>query len=327
MRWSQKHQTSRDDKRTTRAKQAVQLSTTTTSSDFPEQSEPELLDSSFLSLPDNLTANANQVPSLRRDGHGDNDWVDKTFGDMMPDLMPFDFIPIATPPSVQTPELLQLTDSFGPRPETAQPPDGGGESSISPAASSNIFEPLDTNQRQIAEISQHSIIDRPLNNCDTILIEYYFKDTAAILALFDGEMNPFRSTVSRVWASSELIYFTLQSMAASYLANVYPQLLRTAIYFRQKAINLLDCLDDSAIHEQELMALFMIGGTASWFDVNDTGAKYFPRLKQRVKSLKMRDPMLPTGKSLAFFENTLACWEMFLAFVVDDDESGSLNSR
>ncbi|RFN46491.1 hypothetical protein FIE12Z_9251 [Fusarium flagelliforme] len=307
-----------------KSQRAVQPSTTT-NSDFPEQSEPELLESSFLSLPENPAANANQVPSPP--GHGGNDWVDETFGDIMPDLMSFDFMPIATPPSVQTPELLQLTDSFGPRPETAQPPDEGRESSISPATSSNIIESLDTNQRQIAGILQHSVVDRPLNDCSTILIEYYFKDTAAILALFDSEMNPFRSTVSRVWASSELIYFTLQSMAASYLANVYPQLLRTGIYFRQKAIHLLDHLDDSAIHEQTLMALFMIGGTASWFDVNDTGAEYFPRLKHRVQSLKARDPMLPTGKSLAFFENTLACWEMFLAFVVDDDENGPLNSR
>jgi hypothetical protein len=115
-------------------------------------------------------------------------------------------------------------------------------------------------------------------------------------------------------------------MAASFLSNIYPQLLHTGLYFRQKAIRLLNDLDDSAIHEQALIALFMIGGTASWFDVNDTGSEYFPRLKKHVQSLKTSGRMSPTGQSQAFFENTLACWEMFLAFVVDGDENEVFDS-
>ncbi|ENH66810.1 hypothetical protein FOC1_g10007466 [Fusarium oxysporum f. sp. cubense race 1] len=129
---------------------------------------------------------------------------------------------------------------------------------------------------QVAETPQPytaTVIDRPLNDYSTILVEYYFKDTAAILALYDSEMNPFRSTVSRA-----------------------------------------------------LIALFMIGGTASWFDVNDTGSEYFPRLKKHVQSLKTSGRMSPTGQSQAFFENTLACWEMFLAFVVDGDENEVFDS-
>ncbi|KAI1028443.1 hypothetical protein LB503_002699 [Fusarium chuoi] len=230
-----------------------------------------------------------------------------------------------------------MADDFGPTTETAglSPRDSlpqNGGISASPLAPLTISVSLDTNRPQsvasqpvqVAESPQpytSTVVDRPLNDYSTILVEYYFKDTAAILALYDSEMNPFRSTVSRVWTSSELMYCTLQSMAASFLSNVYPQLLNTGLYFRKKAIRLLNDLDDSAIHEQALIALFMIGGTASWFDINDTGSEYFPRLKKHVQSLKTSGRMSPTGHSQAFFENTLACWEMFLAFVVDGDDN------
>ncbi|KAG5804855.1 hypothetical protein H9Q74_010516 [Fusarium xylarioides] len=164
--------------------------------------------------------------------HDDNGWIDEAFGNMMPELMPFSLIPNATATSIQTPELLQMAEHFGTTAETAclSPKETlhqEQEISALPIA----FLPIDTNRSQtvssqpvlVAETTQpytSTVVDRPLNDYSTILVEYYFKDTAAILALYDSEMNPFRSTASRAWASSELIYCTLQSMAASFLSNV-----------------------------------------------------------------------------------------------------------
>ncbi|WJG34612.1 fungal-specific transcription factor domain-containing protein [Fusarium oxysporum Fo47] len=324
LRWSQKHQARPDNrlqKRTTHTKQSLQP-WTTRHSNVPGQPEAALLHSNFSSLPlvfDTPAVDGNYALSPN---HGGDSWIDEAFGDMMPELMSFGLIPNATTTSIQTPELVQMTEEFGPTAETAvlDPRESlhqEGEISASPITPL----PIDTNRPQsvssqpvqIAKTTQpctSTVVDRPFNDYSTILVEYYFKDTAAILALYDSEMNPFRSTVSRVWTSSELIYCTLQSMAASFLSNVYPQLLNTGLYFRQKAIHLLNDLDDSSIHEQALIALFMIGGTASWFDVNDTGSEYFPRLKKHVQSLKTSGRMSPTGQSQAFFENTLACWEI-----------------
>ncbi|KAL5601652.1 hypothetical protein FOBRF1_009185 [Fusarium oxysporum] len=337
LRWSQKHQARPDNrlqKRTTHTKQSLQPSTTR-HSNITGQPEAALLDSNFSSVFDPAAVDGNYALSP---SHGGDGWIDEAFGDMMPELMSFGLIPNATATSIQTPELLQMAEEFGPTVETAglspkEPIHPEREISASPITSLTI----DTNRPhsvssqpvQVAGTPRpytSTVVDRPLNDYSTILVEYYFKDTAAILALYDSEMNPFRSTVSRVWTSSELIYCTLQSMAASFLSNVYPQLLHTGLYFRQKAIRLLNDLDDSAIHEQALIALFMIGGTASWFDVNDTGSEYFPRLKKHVQSLKTSGRMSPTGQSQAFFENTLACWEMFLAFVVDGDENEVFDS-
>ncbi|KAF5971111.1 hypothetical protein FCOIX_10018 [Fusarium coicis] len=98
----------------------------------------------------------------------------------------------------------------------------------------------------------------------------------------------------------------------------------------KKDLELLEYKDDQEYQFYNvlwaLIALFMIGGTASWFDVNDTGSEYFPRLKRHVQSLKTSGRMSPTGHSQTFFENTLACWEMFLAFVVDGDETEVFDS-
>ncbi|KAF4422211.1 hypothetical protein FACUT_10688 [Fusarium acutatum] len=337
LRWSQKHQARPDNriqKRTTHPKQ----SSTTRHSAIPEQPEATLPDSNFSPFPSAFGHSAVNENYALSPCCGDNGWIDEAFGDIMPELMSFGLIPNATTTSIQTSELLHMADEFGPTTETAvmspkEPLHQEGEILASPIVSL----PSDTNRPQTVssqpvqvtqtpQPSTSTVVDRPFNDYSTILVEYYFKDTAAILALYDSEMNPFRSTVSRVWTSSELIYCTLQSMAASFLSNVYPQLLNTGVYFRQKAIRLLNDLDDSSIHEQELIALFMIGGTASWFDVNDTGSEYFPRLKKHVQSLKTSGHMPPRGHSQAFFENTLACWEMFLAFVVDGDENEVFDS-
>ncbi|KAF5604348.1 hypothetical protein FPCIR_894 [Fusarium pseudocircinatum] len=337
LRWSQKHQARPDNrvqKRSAHTKQSVQPSTTR-HSNIPTQPEAAFLDSNFSSVFAPAAVDGNHVLSP---SHGGDGWMDEAFGEMMPELMSFALLPTVSTVPIQTPELLQMAEEFDTPNDTAglsprETLHQEQEISASPIASL----PIDTNRPQtvssqpvqVMETPQpyaSRVVDRPLNDYSTILVEYYFKDTAAILALYDSEMNPFRSTVSRAWASSELIYCTLQSMAASFLSNVYPQLLHTGLHFRKKAIRLLNDLDGSVIHEQALIALFMIGGTASWFDVNDTGSEYFPRLKKHVQSLKTSGRMSPTGHSQAFFENTLACWEMFLAFVVDGDEDEGFNS-
>ncbi|CVK96740.1 uncharacterized protein FMAN_11070 [Fusarium mangiferae] len=337
LRWSQKHQARPDNrvqKRTTHTRQNLQPSTTRHSTNT-DQPEATFLDSNFSSVFDPVAEYENHALSP---SHGGDGWIDEVFGDMMPELVSFGLIPNASTTLVQTPGLLQMADDFGARTETAgMSPKAPLQQDCGVSASPVASLPIDTNRPQtvsslpvqVTETPQpytSTVVDRPINDYSTIFVEYYFKDTAAILALYDSEMNPFRSTVSRVWTSSELMYCTLQSMAASFLSNVYPRLLHTGLYFRKKAIRLLNDLDDSAIHEQALIALFMIGGTASWFDVNDTGSEYFPRLKKYVKSLKTSGRMSPTGHSQAFFENTLACWEMFLAFVVDSDETEVFDS-
>ncbi|KAI5461819.1 fungal-specific transcription factor domain-containing protein [Mariannaea sp. PMI_226] len=177
-----------------------------------------------------------------------------------------------------------------------------------------------TNLYQIDHLVEQ--IHRPMKDYATVLVEYYFKDTAPILALYDSSLNPFRTTVSRLWGSSELIYFTLQSMAAAFLSNIYPQMSSVATRFRQKAISLCESMDHAAVDEKALIALFMIGGTASWFDANDTGWQHFITAKEHMQWMLSHGQIPRSGSSHTFFKNLLTCWEMFLAFIVDDDKLG-----
>lgn len=165
-------------------------------------------------------------------------------------------------------------------------------------------------------------VPRIVNDYNTILVECYFKDTAPILALYDGNMNPFRSTVSRLWGSSELLYLTLQSMSAAFLSNVYPPMSQVGVNFRQKAIDMVQSLDQANVDEGVLIAIFMIGGTASWFDADDIGLTQFTLLRQHVQRLIASGKISSSGESHKFFRELLTCWEMFLAFVADDDQLG-----
>jgi hypothetical protein len=65
---------------------------------------------------------------------------------------------------------------------------------------------------------------RSLNDPASILVEFYFKETAQLFSCYDSSMNPFRTTVSRQWNSSPLLYKTLSFMAAASLVNDFPQL-------------------------------------------------------------------------------------------------------
>ncbi|CAG9982772.1 unnamed protein product [Clonostachys byssicola] len=348
VRWSHKHQTSHRDNNESRQK-TMQVNQTaqptrTGPSDLPDRPEGTASNESFSSL------RSIHVPSVTdasvislqdsfpppRNGHDSDAWIEETFCDTMHEFIPFGLGPNTAAIPIQTPTLLHADDTFDAALETAEPNSrdllhGERGDLASPAASLQTSEApgmtrpavISSQALQALEIPQPytlSQIDPPFNDHGTLLVEYYFRDTAAILALFDSEMNPFRSIVSRLWASSELIYYTMQSMAASFLSNIYPQLLGTGSFFRGKAISLLKGLNDSAIDEETLVAIFMIGGTASWFNVNDIGFEYFRLLKMHVQKMTASDRLSSRGESQSFFQNTLAGWEMFLAFVVDDDD-------
>lgn len=69
-----------------------------------------------------------------------------------------------------------------------------------------------------------STVPEFLLHLPTMLVEYYFNCVCQIFSSFDGMLNPFRSTVGKLWDDSAPIYYAIQSMAAAYLANHFPRM-------------------------------------------------------------------------------------------------------
>lgn len=164
---------------------------------------------------------------------------------------------------------------------------------------------------------------RPLNNPSWTLIEYYFKEVAALFSSYDSQMNPFRTTVSRLWGSSLAMCRTMQSMAAATLVNDFPQFGPLGRKMRDEAIGIIT--REAVMDDKALLALLMLGLTASWHDPKDLGISFFNLLRKQLNSVASSED-IPSftfakscGNNYRFFEEALVYWEMLLSFVADND--------
>lgn len=173
-----------------------------------------------------------------------------------------------------------------------------------------------SNSRDIMSIS------RPLNNPSWTLIEYYFKEVAALFSSYDSQMNPFRTTVSRLWGSSLAMCRTMQSMAAATLVNDFPQFGPIGRKMRDEAVSIITL--EPAMDDKSLLALLMLGQTASWHDPKDLGISFFNLLRKHLNSVSDGSSTESLGfpesrsNNYRFFEEALIYWEMLLSFVADN---------
>lgn len=166
-------------------------------------------------------------------------------------------------------------------------------------------------------------IPRPLNSPSWTLIEYYFKEVAALFSSYDSQMNPFRSTVSRLWGSSLAICRTMQSMAAATLVNDFPQFGPMGRKMRDEAVDIIT--REAVMDDKALLALLMLGQTASWHDPNDLGISFFNLLRKQIQAIATASDSSDfiftksCSNNYRFFEEALIYWEMLLSFVTDND--------
>lgn len=159
------------------------------------------------------------------------------------------------------------------------------------------------------------------------LIEYYFKEVAALFSSYDSQMNPFRTTVSRLWGSSLAMCLTMKSMAAATLVHDFPQFGPMGQKMRREAMDVLNKETTATLDDKSLLALLMLGQTASWHDPKDLGISYFNLLRKHLNTISYGRS---TGncsytKNYQFFEEALIYWEMLLSFVTNN-ESLSVNT-
>lgn len=158
---------------------------------------------------------------------------------------------------------------------------------------------------------------RSLEVPSSTLVEYYFKEVAGLFSSYDSHMNPFRTTVSRLWTSSPVMCRTLQSMAAASLVDDFPQFGPIGMKLRQEAIALLE--KQTEMDDKSLLAMLMLGLTASWHNANDLGISFFNLLRKHLDSQSngSNTNLLTNRNNYQFFEEALVYWEMLLSYVAD----------
>ena len=164
-----------------------------------------------------------------------------------------------------------------------------------------------------------------------MLVEYYFSYVCQIFSSFDGTLNPFRSTVGRLWDGSAPIYYAIQSMAAAYLANHFPRMSPVGIQMQRETYRSLyqvpqGSRDPSDSLDKTLLTVLLVGQTTAWHDPKDLGLVHLKtakrlnrrRLEQQIGAVDNR-----ARRQNDFFEQCILYWDMLAGFVEDDiDEFG-----
>lgn len=223
------------------------------------------------------------------------------------------------------PQAYQIPDTWNFGIEVSQLPYANIEDTI----------PFDVDQQQdlsafsihatsFSNLTQQQIACSPIwpmvVNAEFALVEYYFKEVAVIYSCFDGEMNPFRSTMARLWTSSAEIAKTLQSMAAACLAPAYPHLAREGYKLRNEVLVSI-CGSRSSEDSicTALLVAIMLGQTAGWHNPKDLGLTFYRHSKALLQRLELDPTVLQNctiGMDVTFFQNAIGYWETLYAFVL-----------
>lgn len=250
---------------------------------------------------------------------------DRQFSMTLPELNYLDMPPTTTTtPRVSNSSLNQ--GESGVLPETNQAPHSDRMPSFGVSSSTSLLRP-----RVHLQARRLNILPRPrksLEDPSSTLVEYYFKEVAGLFSSYDSHMNPFRTTVSRLWASSPAMCRTLQSMAAATLVDDFPQFGPLGLQMRKEAISILE--SQETLDDKSLLAMLMLGQTASWHNPNDLGISFFNTLRNHLNSPAIGGSLLMNRNNYQFFEEALVYWEMLLSYVAEHNalvSSAALDSH
>lgn len=169
----------------------------------------------------------------------------------------------------------------------------------------------------------------PEHYADTDLVEHYFGQVCRLYTIFDSTRNPFRTLVYSNWDSSETISLAIQSMACGHLANRNPTMARLGFQKQQQARNSIS--EDLQLYRagkigpnKILLAVILLGTTASWHNENDIGLEYITVARELVQAKLKHSGQDLDRKTVSldqFFLQAMIYYEMLLALVDDSANS------
>ncbi|KAL6151299.1 hypothetical protein ACJQWK_10463 [Exserohilum turcicum] len=167
---------------------------------------------------------------------------------------------------------------------------------------------------------------------ESLLVQHYFKDVCAVFSAFDSPLNPFRTTIGRIYKDSPSINYAIQSMAAAHLANTFPNMAAMGLELQRKAREALEAELPLAHSGQTsatktFLSIMLLGLTTSWHDSSALGLEYLSTARDLIlPKLFSRSGGADVEREAQFFEESLIHWEMLMGFVTEDAMSFSPKS-
>ncbi|KAF1913721.1 fungal-specific transcription factor domain-containing protein [Ampelomyces quisqualis] len=172
----------------------------------------------------------------------------------------------------------------------------------------------------------------PSDDMESLLVQHYFKNVCAAFSCFDSVLNPFRSSIGRIYQECPSINYAIQSMAAAHLANSFPNMAAVGVEMQHRAF---DALQAELPHVQSghanatrtFLSTMLLGLTTSWHDSSALGLEYLSIARSLIlPKLLSRSEEDEGQRDAQFFEESLIHWEMLMGFVTEDAMSVSAPS-
>jgi hypothetical protein len=165
---------------------------------------------------------------------------------------------------------------------------------------------------------------KSVDDVESVLIQHYFKDVCALFSSFDSVLNPFRTTIGRIFQDTPSIYYAIQSMSAAHLANTFPNMASVGLDLQRKAC---DALQEELplVHSGQVsctktfLSIMLLGLTTSWHDASALGEEFLTTARSLIlpRLLSSSDGE-EKQRETQFFEESLIYWEMLMGFVTKD---------
>ncbi|EAT92358.1 hypothetical protein HBH56_137760 [Parastagonospora nodorum] len=162
------------------------------------------------------------------------------------------------------------------------------------------------------------------DDVESLLIQHYFKDVCAVFSSFDSILNPFRTTIGRIYEDCPSIKYAIQSMAAAHLANTFPNMASVGVEMQGKAFDALQAelplvQSGQASATKTFLSIMLLGLTTSWHDSGALGLDYLSTARSLIlPKLLSRTEEDEVQREAQFFEESLIHWEMLMGFVTED---------
>ncbi|CAH0051124.1 unnamed protein product [Clonostachys solani] len=151
----------------------------------------------------------------------------------------------------------------------------------------------------------------------TTLIEYWFRHVCPMWSTFDSEVNWNRRLARGTWTTSKAVFFTMQTMSATCLIDVMPQLNKTLESARAQATSTIlegmeqarDVSQSPRVAADLVFAVFGLGTSSHWAAFSDQKYPWLEFARELLSIWKLElsklDELLHE-----YFCQALTYWEM-----------------
>ncbi|ETS85992.1 hypothetical protein PFICI_04017 [Pestalotiopsis fici W106-1] len=171
---------------------------------------------------------------------------------------------------------------------------------------------------------QLGALDTPkagLLHLPTLLVQHWFGSVCRYWSAFDSESNPFRLVAASQWGSSQVVFYSIQSMSAATLVETMPdvkEIIGCAPMLAVEAISeeltelYTSEADDLHFPCGLMLGLFVMGSSTCWEDPKKTGTHFYRQARKLMRHFELRRNRLSKEDKqlLEFFAGCMKYEEM-----------------